>query len=53
MIKIRIEYLTDKDRNGIINLIESKYDIVECDPPKKSKIPGSKFNVQYLSLVKK
>ncbi len=51
MIKVRIEFLNERDHQAILKVLRENFDIVECSDAKDSNLKGSKFKIQYLSMV--
>ena len=53
MIRIRIEFLEEQDRQAILKILDAKYKIAECSRIRESKIEGNEFKMQYLTIVPK
>lgn len=53
MLKLRIEFLTPGEREELIQLLETKYCIIEKSKEKPSKDPDCKLKLQHLVIVKK
>lgn len=53
MIRIRIEFLSKKEQESILQLLATTYDIIEKSNVMPSKNPNCKYKLQHLVLMKK
>lgn len=53
MIRMRIEFLNEQEHEHILEVLNENFEIVEQEKVKPSKQEGSKFKLQYLSMVMK
>ncbi len=51
MIRVRIEFLNERDHQAILKVLNENFNVVECCDVKQSKQKGNKFKIQYLSMV--
>lgn len=51
MIKLRIEFLNEEERQRLKEALSTSFEILEEGIIKKSKQPNNKFMIQYLMLV--
>lgn len=51
MIKVRIEFLNERDHQAILKVLHENFNVVECGDVKESKYKGNKFKIQYISMV--
>lgn len=53
MIRLRVDFVRQKELNDFIKLIEENYEIVEKSVVKEPKNRNSKFKIQYIDVIEK
>lgn len=53
MIRVRIEFLTEQEHQALLTVLYESFDVLECSEVRNSKVKGSKFKLQYITMVPK